>query len=263
MEKQFASGYQRNEDGWILFPRDQAERKSLFYPEEVMEHPAKMNFHLQQAIIEYIADEGQVLLDPFGGTGTLMIAALQGMRVILIDIEEGYHQLQQEALTNLRAELPEAAELITLLHGDCRFTLPIPCNHIITSPPYAQALWDDRTLKGREFDSIYETLKAYNRDSRNLSRLNQFLYNQAMEKVYSLCYDSILPGGTLTTVTKDRIVKRERVLLSKWIDKVCVGLGFRLELWEKWLAPGHAFKSVQRSRGDTVVDDEDIMCWRK
>ena len=87
MEKKvFAPEYSRTEEGWIRFPRDVKERSNLFFPTEVMKHPAKMNFHLQQAIIEYIAQEGDTLLDPFGGTGTLMIAALQGCRVILIDI---------------------------------------------------------------------------------------------------------------------------------------------------------------------------------
>src|SRR3990170_4731851 len=116
----FASEYNRNEDGWILFPRDTGDRKSLFFPEEVNQHPAKMNFHLQQAIIEYVAQPGNTLLDPFGGTGTLMIAALQGCRVILLEIEAGYHQLQQQAKQNLEAQIPGAGDLVLLLQGDNR-----------------------------------------------------------------------------------------------------------------------------------------------
>lgn len=140
MNKVFAPEFPRNENGWILFPKDLKERRTLFFPEESFKHPAKMNFHLQQSIIEYVANEGDVLLDPFGGTGTLMIAALQGYRVVLIEIEEGYHKLQLQSQENLNVQVPGAGNLITLLHGDNRLLLPIPCNHIITSPPYAQAM---------------------------------------------------------------------------------------------------------------------------
>ena len=263
--KEFAPGFPRDEHGWIRFPRDVEDRRNLFFPDEVMKHPAKMNFHLTQSIIEYVAEEGQVILDPFGGTGTLMIAALQGMYVVLLEIEEGYHELQWKAKENLYAEMPEAAERITLLHGDNRFLLPLPCHHVITSPPYAAAMKISKVRKSREdapdnwLVEQDERMLEYSKDARNLSKLNTFLYNQAMEKVYRLCYESLQVGGTMTTVVKDRIESGERVYLSKWITRVCKKIGFKELYWEKWRAPGHGFTNIARSQGKTVVDDEDIM----
>lgn len=265
--KEFAPGFNRNKDGWILFPRDVQDRKSLFFPEEVMKHPAKMNFHLQQSIIEYVAKQGDTLLDPMSGTGTLMIAALQSMRVILMDIEDGYHRLQLEARANLDREVPGAGQLVILLHGDCRFLLPIPCNHIIFSPPYAQAMhiMQIRKSKGEDDDLVKmdRQMVEYTKSPRNLSRLNVFLYNQAMEKVYKLCYESLFPGGTLTIVIKDRIEKGKRVFLSKWVDKVCKAIGFELDSWHKWKAPGSRFTSDRRAKGLETVDDEDVIIYRK
>lgn len=265
----FAPEYPRNEQGWILFPRDVQDRKSLFFPEEVMKHPAKMNFHLQQAIIEYVAQEGDVLLDPFGGTGTLMIAALQGYRVILLEIEDGYHKLQQQAKEELNKQVPGAGDLVILLHGDNRLMLPMPCNHIITSPPYAQAMNISRVRKKREdapdnwLVEQDQRMMEYSKSPRNISKLNQFLYNQEIKKVYRLCYQSLLPGGTMTTVIKDRIDNGQRVYLSKWADKVCKEAGFELELWEKWKAPGHGFTKIAQSQGKMVVEDEDVLIYRK
>ena len=197
MGKMFAPEHKRNEEGWILFPTDQKDRKSLFFPEEVMKHPAKMNFHLQQAIIEYVAKEGDTLLDLFGGTGTLMIAALQGYRVILLEIEDGYHKLQLQAKEELIKQAPEAGELVILLHGDNRLLLPIPCNHIITSPPYAQAMNINRVRKKREdapdnwLVEQDRRMMEYSKSPRNISKLNSFLYNMEMRKVYTLCYQSL------------------------------------------------------------------------
>lgn len=268
MDKVFAPEHLRTEEGWILFPRDAKDRKELFFPEEVMAHPAKMNFHLQQSIIEYVAEPGQILLDPFGGTGTLMIAALQGMYVVLLEIEEGYHNLQVKVLESLRQVDQTAANRVTLLHGDNRFLLPIPCHHIITSPPYAAAMSIKRVREVKEgsdgfFAEQDRQMMEYTKSQRNIGRLNTFYYNQAMEKVYSLCYQSLIPGGTLTTVVKDRINNGQRTYLSKWITKVCTQVGFKEYGWFKWKSPGNWATNIRRSRDEVVVEDEDIIIYRK
>lgn len=266
--KVFAPEFGRDSNGWILFPRDLKERKSLFFPEESLKHPAKMNFHLQQSIIEYVAKPGETLLDPFGGTGTLMIASLQGYKVILIEVEDGYHKLQMEAKNNLEVQAG-CGDLVTLLHADNRLILPIPCNHIITSPPYSTAMKATRVRKRRKdapdnwLVEQDERMLEYSRSPRNISKLNQFLYNMEMDKIYKLCYQSLPVGGTMTTVIKDRIIDGKRIYLSSWADKVCKAVGFELDLWEKWKAPGHGFTNIARSQGKLVVDEEDIMVYRR
>lgn len=269
---EFALGFGREPDtGWIIFPRDQQLRKGLFFPQEVNRHPAKMNLHLQQAIIEYVGGaKGEVMLDAFGGTGSLMLAALQGYRVILIDIEEGYHRLQLEAKEELEKQVPGAGSLVTLLQGDAMLLLPIPCNHIITSPPYASAL-HVRTVETKrmrekpndKFAELDRQMNEYAKSFRNLARMNDFFYNQAMEKIYKLCYQSVLPGGTLSVVLKDRIENGKRVNLIGWADKVCQRAGFKLELWERWRPPGIQFTRINIMHGLTVIEDESVLIYRK
>lgn len=262
----FAPGYNRNEDGWILFPKDSKDRKELFFPDEVRDHPAKMNFHLQQACIEFVAKEGETILDPFGGTGTLMIAALQGIKVILLEIEEGYHRLQCQARDNLNQQVPGAGDLVTLILGDNRFIMPLPCNHIITSPPYASMLHQRTIRKGAEDDEFVKMdrmINAYSKHPRNIGALNNFLYNMEMEKVYRLCSQSVCVGGTITIIIKDRIDDGKRVLLTKWVDKILRGLGLELIVWEKWKTPGIQFTAINKMHGLEVVEDESIMIYRR
>jgi len=267
--KVFALGYPRNDDGWIEFPADTTDRKNLFFPEEVMRHPAKMNFHLQQSIIEYVANDGDILLDIFGGTGTLMIAALQGCRVVLIDIEDGYNRLLGEAKEELERQVPGAGSLVTIIKGDCRLVLPFPCNHIITSPPYAGAMDIRRVRETKEdapddfFAEQDKDMLEYSKSPQNISKLNTFIYNMEMEKIYRKCYQSLPPGGTLTVIIKDRIEGGERVYLGKWVHKVCLAAGFKEDTWAKWRTLGHAFTKIARSQGKLVVDDEDILIFRK
>jgi len=267
---EFAPEYPRDpETGWIKFPKDTKFRKELFFPAEVNTHPAKMNLHLQQACIEYVAKEGDVIMDIFGGTGSLMIAAILGVRVILTELEDGYHRLEQEGRAELGRQIPTAAELITLIQGDCQLLMPIPCNHIITSPPYSSAMTVGKSTKRmREnaedgFSKLDKQMQEYTKSPRNIGKMNPFIYNQTMEKVYGLYFRSILPGGTLTIILKDRIEKGERVSLVDWAIKVCQKHGFSIELHEKWRPPGIQFTAINKMHGLTVVEDEDIIVCRK
>ena len=86
MSKSFAPDYPRNEQGWILFPRDVEWRRKLF-PDGVFEHPAKANMFLIQELVRYLTEPGDVVLDPFGGTGTLLIGALEDQQHTPISFE--------------------------------------------------------------------------------------------------------------------------------------------------------------------------------
>ena len=73
------------ETGWIKFPVDQKWRHEIF-PDEVFKHPAKANMYLIDALVDHLTKPGESIIDPFGGTGTLMIAALKGRKVTLIEL---------------------------------------------------------------------------------------------------------------------------------------------------------------------------------
>ncbi len=84
-----------------------------------------------------------------------------------------------------------------------------------------------------------------------------------MKKLYHLCKDSLPLGGTITTIVKDRIEKGKRVYLGKWAAKVMEETGMRLVTWEKWKTPGHGFTKIAASQGKEVVQDEDIIVYRR
>jgi len=66
-----------------------------FFPPEAVSHPAKMNLHLLNYLIQRYTNEGDTLLDPMSGTGsTGIIAGLNGRNVICIDLEKKFHEMQ-------------------------------------------------------------------------------------------------------------------------------------------------------------------------
>lgn len=139
VEEEFAPEYSRDDKGWILFPSDVNARAEVF-PQEVNSHPAKANLHLVQAIIEYVSSESETVMDIMGGSGTVLIGALMNRRVICIEISEKFHKLQQMAVDNIERIAPGAGSQIVLINAPCQSVLPIPADHIIFSPPYAQIM---------------------------------------------------------------------------------------------------------------------------
>lgn len=271
LETEFASSHSRTDEGWVIFPEDAPMRKDLF-PPEVMGHPAKANLYMLEAIIEFVSEPGECIMDPMAGTGSLLIAAVSmDRRVILVEIEEGYYNLELRALEMMRHENENIDSLVTLVNMDCRKVLPLPCDHIVFSPPYAGILAmsskpkkeSTRNLAGPYKDSIQD----YSSEPQNIGKLSKFFYNQAMEKVYKLCYESVRPGGTMTVILQDYMGieygERKRIYLSSWMQKVCIQAGFEQEFWFKRSARGTGFKRLWASRGYEVVSDEDVVTFRK
>jgi len=262
MDKEFAPQYPKSDEGWIIFPDDQDFRKSLFV-QEVMPHPAKANLYMLQSIIEWVSEPGESIMDITAGTGSIMIASNMGRNVFCVDIEEHYYKLMLESHAKMVHK-----DVITIVNADCRDLLPLPISHIIFSPPYAKQRIgkppknhqeSTRQLAGTDQDSIDESQQ----NPKNLGNLNKFLFNQEMEKIYKLCYQSIIPPGTLTVIIKDYIVNQKRVSLSSWVIRACIRVGFENIGWFKREALGTGFLKLWRSRGMETVDDEDIITFRK
>ncbi len=284
MTKSFAEQYKRDADGYIHFPRDVERRRALF-PEEVFQHPAKANMFLIEELVEYLTEPGDTLLDPFAGTGTLMMAALLGRHVILLELEEMFVELLHKAADELYKDAAAAYELpgsypegpdprmgnIIIIPGDCRQLLPLPCDHVIFSPPYANVSavgnpFTGRSTYGKEQDKFKEGFEAYSgkeSSKLNLGLLNPFLFGQTMTKIYKLLAESLRPGGTMTVIIRDMMGSDGRVMLSADCIRGAKKAGLELKEWHKHLRPGSPRTDLAMSRGTEAIRDEDILILRK
>ncbi len=265
----FAPEYQRSPEGWVLFPPDSSYRKQMF-PAQVSEHIAKANVFLVQAIVEYVSKPDEYLLDPFGGTGTLMVAALIGRDVMLIEISPVFHSMQRQALENMEKIAPGISPHVHLVNAPLQNILPIPnaFDHIIFSPPYASMMktkGTDKLTKETMGDIAGEYTYSH---PLNLGTMDDWLWGRELKKVYQKCYDSVKPGGTVSIIVKDHYEKqkdgtRKRIPLVNNAYMACLSVGFIEYNWFKWKAPGSVYTSIYRSKGMEVVDDEDILIFQK
>jgi len=271
--KQFASEYERNDSGWILFPNDVARRKELFVPES-MKHTAKANIYMVEELVKYTSEPGDVVLDIFGGTGTLLVGMYHGRHVGLIEMNPVFQDViiknigkWQDVDTGVRGILHEVP---------CQLALTKIRNvqAIITSPPYSQAFSKGSgTFKEMsETELAYrESMNTYADDSQvrgnlvpyNLATMSNFRFNKEMELIYKLSYESIKQGGYFALIIKDRIQKGVREELGMANLRMLLKAGFKLDKWERWLPPGTRFAKQAHAKGQVWVDEEHLIIVRK
>lgn len=111
-ESKVGSGFGKNISNWV-------GRKKV-YPHNVLHlatecsnrnHSAAFPLELPTWFIKLFTDVNDVVLDPFIGSGTTALAAVQlGRKYIGIDTEENYVELSEERLSGAQIKLPIVAE---------------------------------------------------------------------------------------------------------------------------------------------------------
>lgn len=274
-KQMFADSYPI-ENGLIQFPRDATIRRQL-QPEGVMKHPAKMNLFLLVEAIKYFTKPGDTIVDCFGGVGTTGIGALMGRNVILIEIEEPFHELQKQELAMWNEDWDKYVKIISQVSkqdfsqyprgnlvpilGDNVKVLPVKCDHMIFSPPYANDL--DKHSGTALTEDIQESADLYTAHKDNFGNKPDFNYRMLMKKCYKGVGESVKTGGTVTITHRDRSRAGKRILFAQSIMKEMFANGFGLEEHNRWSAPGTLAARINEAKGALVINDEDILTFRK
>ena len=186
IKKVFAENFQLNSKGWIILGSDD-DLRDMYSDPGYKRHPAKQNMGLILELMLYLTERGDVVLDPMSGTGTNLVGLTIGRNIINIELEEHYYQTQMAALTKIQQLGPIGSGIV--LHGDCRKFLPIPCDHVIFSPPYADTLSGRADNVRKSFSTQY--VEEFTASENNLGKLAAFFFNIEMERVYKLLHQSI------------------------------------------------------------------------
>ncbi len=272
--KTFAPQYERRQVGkqdLIKFPRDVMWRKQLF-PQEVFDHPAKANMFLIQELVRYLSEPEDTIIDPFAGTGTLMIALLEGRNVVLIDIEPPFiATLERTQTLWFEGDPPmDISGKLTIIQGDCRQRikdLGFLCDAAIFSPPYSNILSSGGETRTGASDRITPAvIAAYGgkqASPQNLGRLNPFFFEHGMTKVYQRLHQRLVPDAPMAIISKDAMQAGRRMMLSEKIIRQAQRSGFKLAEWHKWEMPFSSYRAPAKALGIKTVDDEDILIFRR
>ena len=135
-------------------------------------HPAAFPVSLSSKVISLFSHEGELVLDPFVGSGTTLVSAQDLNRnAIGFDLQEDYVRLCQERLAS--GNLFNASQQIAV-QDDARnipsYLEPETVSLILTSPPYANLLnrrRKNKSRRNRKNDQLGE-VEQYSQDARTL-----------------------------------------------------------------------------------------------
>ncbi len=164
-------------------------------------HPAVMPVALAKRAIELFTHRGELVLDPFNGIGTTLLAAQDVDRnAVGFDIKQKYCKISRERLG--QTKLSGTSNQVVI----CDDAQNIPnyleketIRLIFTSPPYANLLNRPRLNKSRRGDlrenHQFLRVEQYSQDPRDLGTHPVEQYAEQLKAIYLGLYALLAPGG--------------------------------------------------------------------
>jgi DNA modification methylase len=211
-------------------------------------HPAVFPISLAKRVIELFTHKGELVLDPFNGTGTTLLAAKDLERnAVGFDINKKYCNLSNSRLA--QTQLVANTKQITVC-DDARNILDYlktdTIKLVFTSPPYANLLNRPRLNKSRRgkarINKQYLKVEQYSQDVRDLGTLDIEQYTKEMTNIYKGIFPLVKPGGHSLLDVADMWWKEERVGAGRripihiYIFHALTDAGFELKntiIWDR------------------------------
>lgn len=199
---------------------------------DAFKHPAPFLIKDIEKLISFFTKKGMTVLDPFMGSGTTAIAALNLERKSIgIDLNSEYKDLAFERLQKHK----NAKEMVTYILGDSLKELDkiSDIDYIVTSPPYHNILQNkasgtrtDNSEKG--FRNSPRLGVEYYSDKKN-DLGNQDSYDDflvLLSKIFKKCYKVLNDDKYCSIVISDFTVDKKEVCVQADIVKMMQKIGF-------------------------------------
>ncbi|MEO0074077.1 MAG: DNA methyltransferase [candidate division WOR-3 bacterium] len=185
--------------------------------------------------------EGELVLDPFVGSGTTLLAARDLDRnAVGFDLQEKYVRLCEQRLRDSSNLFNRTRQLVIL--DDARnipyYLAPETVSLIWTSPPYANLLNRPRRNKSRRFreNEQFGKVEQYSQDPRDLGTLPLEAYTEAMGEIFQKLLPLLRPRAHCVINISDMWWENRRVTLHISIVEELRRRGYELRniiIWDR------------------------------
>lgn len=181
-------------------------------------HPATFPLSLARRIIELFTHAGELVLDPFVGSGTTLLAARDTNRnAVGFDLQENYVRVCKERLDtnpNMFNFSQQIAIQDDALNID-KYITPGTVKLIWTSPPYANLLNRKRKNKSKRArkDDQFGKIEQYSQDPRDLGTMALEIYTQEIGNIYEKLLPLLQPKGHCVINIPDMWWENQRITL--------------------------------------------------
>ncbi|ELB04583.1 MULTISPECIES: DNA methyltransferase [Enterococcus] len=153
-------------------------------------HPATFPISMASKLITLFSHEGELVIDPFSGAGTTLLAAQDLNRnAVGFDINKKYCEVAETRISQLSFEDAEQHVVNADAREVSQYIEPNTVKLVITSPPYANLLNRKRKNKSRRGDkrknNQYDKVEQYSQNKNDLGILSKEDYEIEIENIFS------------------------------------------------------------------------------
>jgi len=206
-------------------------------------HPAVFPIDLPAKCISLFSHQGELILDPFVGIGSTMVAAQDLHRnAVGFDLKKEYldyakTRLQQKTLD----ENPTQQILINdEAHNISKYLQEESIALTITSPPYSNILnrprknksWRGNLRKNEQYDKV----EQYSNNPLDLGTMEVKLYTKAIGEIYKGILPLLRPKGHAVINVSDIWWENKRIPIHLYIIETMQNIGYELRniiIWDR------------------------------
>jgi DNA modification methylase len=205
-------------------------------------HPATFPISMARRVIELFTHRGELVLDPFVGSGTTLVAANDCDRwAVGFDLIPRYVELSNSRIPRLgKGVLTEQLAICADARDIPRYLDEESVSLVFTSPPYANLLNRRRKNKSRRGDlrknGQYLKVEQYSQDPRDLGTLALEPYCQEMGSIFARLLPLLKPGAHCVVNVPDMWWENRRVTIHIGLVKALESAGYELRntiIWDR------------------------------
>lgn len=205
-------------------------------------HPATFPLSLSKKVIELFTHMGELVLDPFLGSGTTLLAAQDLNRnAVGFDLQEQYVQLSRERLVNdnFFNQSRQIAIQDNAINID-RYIKPESVKLVWTSPPYANLLNRKRKNKSRRGNERnneqLDKIEQYSQNPEDLGTMSIIDYQKAMGDIFERLLPLIKVKGHCVINVPDMWWENKRITIHLALVEELRNRGYELRniiIWDR------------------------------
>jgi len=203
-------------------------------------HPATFPISLAKKVVELFTHESELVLDPFVGSGTTLVAAQDLNRnAVGFDLQESYINLCSKRLS--QKNLFNKTKQIAIQDDALNIPLYISPNTVSliwTSPPYANLLNRKRKNKSRRDrkNDQYLKVEQYSQNARDLGTMSLDNYTKAMGDIYETLLPLLKPKAHCVINVPDMWWENQRITIHVSLIQELRSRGYELRntiIWDR------------------------------
>jgi DNA modification methylase len=199
--------------------------------ERALKHPALFPRQLVERLMRiYLKDEEKLVLDPFLGIGTTLLAAQSlGHNGVGFDLNPDYCEIATNRITK---ELARNKAHSTVINADSRklldYVKPGSVDLVVTSPPY----WD---ILNRKRTADMKAISSYSDEDADLGNIEDYQeFLEDLKSVFSQVYVAMKENSRCISVVMDIRKKDKFFPLHEDQSRIMREIGFELEEYVIW-----------------------------